>query len=166
MTEGKYSKITLIPKDEEERRKFKAFRNEDVFSMFTFVSALASCEVFFLVAAVINSLFEGSDIAFNMINFVYQLVIALAMWLIWFLGKRFKDQYAVMIAGLYVIIQLCFSISVEFLSEFEDPGFVVITKIVGYLVLYMLLLAPSIYFVIWNTIVYSISIVFIVLLQL
>ena len=72
--------------------------------MFTFVSALASCEVFFLVAAVINSLFEGSDIAFNMINFVYQLVIALVMWLVWFLGKRFKDQYAVMIAGVYLII--------------------------------------------------------------
>ena len=71
MAESKYSKITLHLTDDEERQKFKVFRNEDVFSMFTFVSILASCEVVLLTVVVIHSLFTGVDVEFTLINFAY-----------------------------------------------------------------------------------------------
>ena len=104
MTESKYWKIALHLKDEEERRKFKVFRNEDVFSMYTFVSLLASCEVVFLTAALVYSLFTGNDVEFILINFIYQLVIAISLWLVWALGRRFRDHYDMMIAAVIGLI--------------------------------------------------------------
>ena len=71
MTERKSLKVMLHPTDEEERKRFKAFRNEDVFSMFTFVAILASFEVFLLTVVMIHSLFTGIDVEFTLINFLY-----------------------------------------------------------------------------------------------
>ena len=97
-----------------------------------------------------------------MVNFVYQLGISIAGVIVWMLGKRFKSKYNLMIAAVYVFIQVSFALTIEILSDFEDIDFVVITKLVGYYVIFMLLLAPSIYFVLFYTLVYSISVIYIV----
>ena len=162
MTNNNYSKITLFPEDKGERQKFKEFRDEDVASMFAFVSAMAACEVLINLVAVFSSLFTGKDLEFALINFVYQLDIAIAMWVVWMLGKRFKSKYNLMIAAVYVFIQLSFALTIEIMSHYEDPDFVVITKLVGYFVIFLLLLAPSIHFVLFYALVYSTSIIYVV----
>ena len=71
MTSNNHSKVTLFPDDAAARDKFKVFRDEDVASMFVFVSSMASCEVLILVFAVCSSLFTGKGVEFILINFVY-----------------------------------------------------------------------------------------------
>ena len=55
-TSTKYSKITLLPIDKDELRKFQDFRSEDVFYMLRFMSILATCEVVLLVLVFLHAL--------------------------------------------------------------------------------------------------------------
>jgi hypothetical protein len=53
---ARFSNVTLIPHNEVERLKFKAFRNEDVFSMYFVVSITQTVELVLLAVAVIYSM--------------------------------------------------------------------------------------------------------------
>ena len=71
MTANKYSKITLIPKDEEEVRRFKTFRNEDVFYMFKIICGLA---LFELVATSLHFSYQlatGTFTSLKLFNLLY-----------------------------------------------------------------------------------------------
>ena len=163
MNENKYSKITLLLNDKEERRKFKVFRNEDVFSMFSFVCILASCEVVFQSVTVLYTLYTRVDVSFNLIKLVCQLVITGSSLLVWLLGKRFKDQYDLMIAAVVGTNQFAFALSIELLSAYKEPGMVDSVKLVGYLLFGVLLLAPSFHFVLFYIGTFSITFSFVVM---
>ena len=163
MNENKYNKITLLLTDKEERRKFKIFRNEDVFSMFSFVCILASCEVVFQTVTVLYTLFTMIDVKYNLIKLVCQLIITGSSLLVWLLGNRFKEQYDLMIAAVLGTNQFAFAMSIELLSAYKEPGMVDSVKLVGYLLFGVLLLAPSFHFVLYYVGIFSISFSFVVL---
>ena len=84
----------------------------------------------------------------KLIQFLYQTVITLIVWTIWGLGRRFKDQYVLMIATNFLIVQLSCALRYEFLTEQEDMGTVTIGKINGFLIMYATILARSFSFMI------------------
>jgi hypothetical protein len=84
-------------------------------------------------------------------------------WSVWALGRRFIGQYDRMIAFCLVIIQLTIALHLDSLHEHhEDPGFVIIYLVGGYLAVFLLLLAPSIHFVLFYLVVYVIEILYVV----
>ena len=67
----KYSKVTLIPRDELERTKFRSFRNEDVFYMFRICCILSTCEVVLLLGVLVYTLANEGEAKLSVINLVY-----------------------------------------------------------------------------------------------
>ena len=155
--QARFSNFTLIPHDEVQRLKFKAFRNEDVFSMHFVVSITQAVELVLMAVAVIYSWSTSANVKFDWITFLQQLKMAVLFWSVWALGRRFIGQYDRLIALSFAIIQLLISLHLDDLHEHhEDPGFVIIYLVAGYLAIFLLLLAPSIHFVIFYLGVYVI----------
>ena len=71
MTDKKYSKITLLPKDKDELKKFQEFRSDDVFYMFKIMSILATFEVGLMLLALLHALAVGLDLKLNTIQLIY-----------------------------------------------------------------------------------------------
>ena len=68
-----------------------------------------------------------------------------------------------MIAIAFPIATGLIIVTVEFMAEFEDAELIMIYKLMGYMVLWVQFLAPSIYFVLFYAAVYLISLTTIVL---
>ena len=89
-------------------------------------------------------------------------MIAVSLWLVWVLGRRFKNYYDVMIAAIVGLIQLGFVLVIENLSEYKDPGFAVSMKIIGYLLFGVLLLSPTVYYVLFYVAIFTVTYNFVV----
>ena len=66
MTEN-YSKVTLSPRNEEDRKKFMSFRDDDVMQMFWYLVVLATCEAVFKIIETIYTLYVGHGIEIALI---------------------------------------------------------------------------------------------------
>ena len=131
--------------------------------MYTFVCILGSCEFVLQAVNVLYSLYTGVDVEINLVTFFCQLTITASSLIVWLLGKRFKDQYDVMIAAVLGVNQFTFALSIELLSVYKEPGMVDSVKLVGYLLFGVLLLAPSFHFVLLYVTTFSISFSFVIL---
>ena len=60
-----------------------------------------------------------------------------------------------MIAASYCIATLIIATTVDFMVEFEDAELIMLVKLMGYMVLWVQFLAPSIYFLLFYAVVYS-----------
>ena len=56
-----YSKVTLSPRNEEDRRKFMSFRNDDVVQMLWYLTVLATGEAVLKILDLIYTLYVGDD---------------------------------------------------------------------------------------------------------
>ena len=79
------------------------------------------------------------------------------------LGRRFKSYYEYMIAAAYLAISILCTSSTDCMAEYEDAGFVMIVKLIGYMIWWVQLLAPSIHFVIFYAGVHVVCLTYIVL---
>ena len=163
VTDKKYSKITLLPRDKDELRKFQNFRNDDVFYMFKIMCILATIEVGLMAFAFLYAHAVGLALKQNTIQLVYQSMVTLTIWLVWALGKRFPERLDVMIAASFAILSAILTVTVDFMAEFDDAELVMIYKLMGYMVLWVQFLAPSIFFLLFYAAVYLIAITTVVL---
>ncbi len=124
--------------------------------MYKFVCILATSEVVLLVPVLIYSFLTNNGPRPAVINLVYQIVITIFLWLVWLLSKRFKQHLGLIVGLLFVLLELICLITIELEQAMaKDPNtFVFQLKIVGYLVVFVILLAPSIYHVLSNEIFY------------
>ena len=73
------------------------------------------------------------------------------------MGRRFKGFYDYFIAGSFFAVCFLCALTIGFLTEFEDANFVMIAKLNGYFVLWVLLLAPSIHYALFYAIVFLVT---------
>jgi len=103
------------------------------------------------------------DWELDLINFLLQLVLTSVFWGVYALGRRFTGLYDYMIAASFVAIFLTIALYLDSLFEHhEDPGFVIFYQVGGYLTIFLLLLAPSIHFVLLYLVVFTIEMLFVV----
>ena len=71
MLQSKYSKFTLTPFDEEEKIKFRKFRDEDVIITFNYMCIMAAFEVVVLALFFAYSVITDTDVKSSLIKFIY-----------------------------------------------------------------------------------------------
>ena len=86
-----------------------------------------------------------------------------SLWVVWALGRRFRKHYDIVIAAIVGLIQLSFVLVIESLSEYEDPGFAVSIKIIGYLLFGVLLLSPTVYYALYYDAIFAVTYTFVVI---
>ena len=122
------------------------FRNDDVHQMFIYPCVIGSLGV---VLGLIALFFLKSKAEF--IQQSMQFFHAILYWIIWALGKRFKDKMVYFIPIQYLIIQLTIMATSEAIripfGDKEVPVTGMLSKICNGFAVYTLLLAPTIWHV-------------------
>ena len=163
---AKYNKLSLFPFDEEEKLKFRKFRDDDVVLVHKYVCILALIELVILIPLMIYSLSVDFEVKSSLIKLLEQLSVTVIAWTVCLLGQRFKECHTHLIACSFVAtIALCtlaIGLTYEEASEIERT--ILIWKLMGYLMLFTLLLAPSIIFLLLYIAAWFVSVVFVSIL--
>ena len=145
-----YSKFSLSPLDKELRKRFMAFRNEDVLDMYIYPCIIASVGIAVTLIALVFLQTKALLIQLSM-----QTFNVIAYWLIWLLGKRFKDKMAYLVAFSYIVIHVIALLVAQENIEIKNEertsvsdGLGMTSKICSSFVIYTLLLAPTIWHVV------------------
>ena len=164
---AKYNKLSLAPFDEEERLEFRKFRDDDVVLVHKYVCILALLELIILIPLAIYSVSTGFEVKSSLIKMFQQLCVTVVAMSVWLLGQRFKDYYTFLIGSSFVTsIAVCIlGIALTFEEESEVGRTILIFKLMGYLMLFVLLLAPSISFMLLYVITWFVGITYITILQ-
>ena len=96
--------MTLAPFDEEEKIKFRKFRDEDVIIVYNYMCVMAAFEAVVLALFFTYSAVFKIDVQRNLIKFIYQMLVAIITGSVWSLGQRFRRQYTLMIGASFVVI--------------------------------------------------------------
>ena len=107
-----FNRFTLKPKDASLKREFLESRKEDVKDMFTYACFFVALR---LVLGVYTTIVRNDFIAF----------VNLTMWSVWaflhavayFLGRRCKDKFVLMIILLYASAHLLIVLRVELMAD-------------------------------------------------
>jgi len=67
---SKYNKLTLAPFDEEEKLKFRKFRDEDVVLVHKYVCILALIELVILIPLMIYSVISGFEVKSSLVKMI------------------------------------------------------------------------------------------------
>ena len=111
MTENKYNRVTLYPQNENEQELFFKFRTQDIAFMLRYAAIFISCLVVFNTIQLFTS---EEKVRYGV--FALYLTFALLRWLVIAMGSRFKDAMIALTVGLFVIEQVCITVTIEMLS--------------------------------------------------
>ena len=127
--------------------------------MFKYTLILATSEVGLLLMVLLYELITGTITPLNMINFLYQFFITMVGVILFIVGRRFRQYYNHIIAGFYIVCQLICALMIDLLITNENSGPIMIVKVIGYMLVFTLLLASSARYVAIYSLVYSINII-------
>ena len=101
MQERKYNRITLQPKDVEEKKKFAKFKDEKKSTFVWQCVWLTGAALTMLVIYIVRMTME------RLVILAFELFICLIAWLLWCLQKRFSPStFILLLVGFYLIHQV------------------------------------------------------------
>ena len=98
MTEGKYSMLTLEPKDITEKKQFQQFRVDQIWKKFKVYLVLY---VLCIIVAVLNLIIDLSKA--NIISFVNNIVFALVILVAFLISKRWNKAFVWLLPVVYFL---------------------------------------------------------------
>ena len=146
MKNSLHSKFSLEPLDKGQRQSFMQFRNEDVHQMFTYICFMGFARVVIALIALLDS--QSRVELIILANWIF---LSILHWIVWALGKRFKDKMVYLIPTIHLITHLVVVVTVETINISEVNSVVPVKEVTNWVfdlfAMNTLLLAPSIWHV-------------------
>ena len=145
--------FTIKPRNKKEQKEFAEFRNTDVGEMIQY------CFGFNIVATLVLGavlIYSATDI--NAIKFISQVLITMTVVTAWLIGMRFPAKCSFLIAFAVFGMHLITALSIDLILLKFGGTFVGMQSRIGGIYIYSLILAPSMRYIIYYTVVFYINI--------
>ena len=145
--------FTIRPRNKEERKEFAEFRNTDVGEMIQYVFGFATVATLILSAVLV---YEPTDI--NAVKLISQILIDLVIIAAWLIGSRFPEWFAFIIAVSMFMMHLITAVSIDVVLVVFEGTFVGMQSRIGGLYIYSLILAPSMSYMLFYSVIFYLNI--------
>ena len=146
--------FTIKPRNKNEQKEFVEFRILDVGEMIQYFFVITILAPLVLAAVLI---YKPTDI--NLIKFISQILITLTVLAAWLSSLRFPAKSAFVIAIAMFVMHLITALSIDLIILQFGGTFVGMQSRIGGIYIFSLILAPTMRYMLFYTVVFYINIV-------